>query len=147
MPWYLRDLALPASAAALLSVIRVEGRPFHLAAYALVRYRLQGRWSSAFRACEVPGASWHPGEIVLLPDGSESRMRRLRYTGPGAVLITCQHQRSTRSPRALRRLLSGSGSSVELRELPGRRRLQPAQVLALGPRARLMVGARSRSGR
>ncbi len=26
-------------------------------------------------------------EIVLLPDGSDGRMRRLRYTGPGAVLV------------------------------------------------------------
>ncbi len=38
LPWYLRDLALPVASATVLSVIRIEGRPFHLAAYALLRY-------------------------------------------------------------------------------------------------------------
>src|ERR1700685_3026622 len=33
LPWYLRDLALPGASAATLTVIRVEGRPFHLAAH------------------------------------------------------------------------------------------------------------------
>ena len=34
LPWYVSDLALPGCSAALLSVIRIEGRPFHLAAHA-----------------------------------------------------------------------------------------------------------------
>lgn len=38
LPWYARDLLLPAGLAALLTMIRVEGRPFHLAAAALVRH-------------------------------------------------------------------------------------------------------------
>src|SRR5580698_9282810 len=38
LPWYLRDLALPVASATVLSVIRIEGRPFHLAAQALLRY-------------------------------------------------------------------------------------------------------------
>ena len=29
----------------------------------------------------------------MLPDGSDGRMRRLRYTGPGAVLVTAAHER------------------------------------------------------
>ncbi|MCW2969821.1 MAG: hypothetical protein JWO23_948, partial [Solirubrobacterales bacterium] len=37
LPWYLRDLALPGATAVVLCVIRVEGRPFHLAAHAVVR--------------------------------------------------------------------------------------------------------------
>ncbi len=41
LPWYLRDLALPVASATVLSVIRIEGRPFHLAAYALLRYRVR----------------------------------------------------------------------------------------------------------
>src|SRR5580704_4333703 len=43
LPWYLRDLVLPAGGAALLTVIRIEGRPFHLAAAALLRHALGPR--------------------------------------------------------------------------------------------------------
>jgi hypothetical protein len=37
---------------------------------------------------------------VLIPDGSDGRLRRLRYRGPGAVLVCCGHDRAewTRSP-------------------------------------------------
>ena len=49
------------------------------------------------RACgPAPGERWHPEEILLLPDGSDGRMRRLRYTGPGAVLVTIAHERVER---------------------------------------------------
>src|ERR1700689_1103908 len=36
LPWYLRDLELPIASATVLIVIRIEGPPFHLAAYALL---------------------------------------------------------------------------------------------------------------
>ena len=74
MPWYLRDVILPGASAALLSVIRVEGRPFHLAAVAIARLELGPRWLSALEGCARPGQRWHPGEVLLLPDGSESRV-------------------------------------------------------------------------
>src|ERR1700686_2673097 len=41
LPWYLRHLALPAGAAALLTVLRIDGRPFHVAAWALLAYAVQ----------------------------------------------------------------------------------------------------------
>src|SRR5271170_4455945 len=39
VPWYLRDVAAPVAIAAGLALLRVEGRPFHLAVRALVRHR------------------------------------------------------------------------------------------------------------
>jgi len=104
VPWYVRDVALPGGFAALLTVIRIEGRPFHLAAQALLRHRAGWRRLSCLRpcgasSCAFPGARWMPEQIVLLPDGSEGRMRRLRYTGPGAVLVAVAHHRQLRGGR------------------------------------------------
>jgi hypothetical protein len=113
LPWYLRDLALPAASAAALTVIRVEGRPFHLAAHALLRYRIEPRRLTGVsrcgsRHCPGPGGRWRMEEILMLPDGSDSGLRRLRYTGPGAVLVTVAHEhvpsrwRGSRGPLILR---------------------------------------------
>jgi hypothetical protein len=104
LPWYVRDLLLPAGLAALLTMIRVEGRPFHLAAAALLRHffgphQLAGllpaagsRGVSRGRRGAAPGQVWRPEELLLLPDGSEQRPRRLRYSGPGAVRMTGNKQ-------------------------------------------------------
>jgi hypothetical protein len=142
LPWYLRELAVPVGLAALLTVIRVEGRPFHLAARALVRYasgprRLVGLHARRRRACSTPGRHWHPPELLLLPDGSDARLRRLRYTGPGAVLVAVAHERATYGAGLLGRV--GAGARLGLRELPGRRALRSGQVIALAPGARLDV--------
>jgi hypothetical protein len=85
LPWYLRELVLPVASAGLLTLIRIEGRPFHLAAAALARYALGPRHLSGMRPCAAPGRRWRPAELLLLPDGSSARPRRMRYTGPGAV--------------------------------------------------------------
>ena len=45
------------------------------------------------------GVRWHPEEIIFLPDGSDSRMRRLSYTGPGAVLVAVEHDRAEEAGR------------------------------------------------
>jgi hypothetical protein len=87
LPWYLRDLALPGGGAALLTVIRVEGRPFHLAAAGLLRHALGPRHLAGLRPCAPPGRAWRPEDLLMLPDGSDPRLRRLRYTGPGAVRV------------------------------------------------------------
>jgi hypothetical protein len=93
LPWYLRVSVLPWGAAALLTVIRVEGRSFHLAAYAIARHTLAARRLRGLRPCRspAPGGRWHPPELLLLADGSDPRLRRLRFTGPGAALITVSH--------------------------------------------------------
>jgi hypothetical protein len=91
LPWYVRDLLLPAGLAALLTLIRVEGRPFHLAAAALVRH-LCGPHRLAGLRPAPPGLGWRPEELLMLPDGSDTCPRRLRYGGPGAVRITANRQ-------------------------------------------------------
>jgi hypothetical protein len=139
LPWYLRDLALPVASATVLSVIRIEGRPFHLAAYALLRYGAGARQLAGVRPCGGPGESWRPEEILLLPDGSDGAMRRLRYTGPGAVLLTTAHERVERG--AGRPGWLGSPRSLTVRELPGAGALSSGQVIALAAGARLDVRA------
>ena len=104
LPWYLRDLLLPVGSAALLTMIRVEGRPFHLAAAALVRHlfgphQLAGLLPACGSIDASPGRRgtastrvWRPEELLMLPDGSDPRPRRLRYSGPGAVRMTGNRQ-------------------------------------------------------
>jgi hypothetical protein len=103
-PWYMRELALPALAAALLSVVRVEGRPFHRAAVALVRYAAAPRYLCRWRPCAAPGCRWSPAQLLVLPDGGGARLRRLRYTGPGVV----------RQPATGRELALGRGQRLEV---------------------------------
>ncbi len=91
LPWYLRDLLLPGGSAALLMMIRVEGRPFHLAAAALARHALGPRQLAGLRPSVSP-AVWRPEGLLMLPDGSDPRLRHLRYTGPGAVRVTASRQ-------------------------------------------------------
>jgi hypothetical protein len=134
LPWYLRDLALPVASATVLSVIRIEGRPFHQAAYALLRFGVGPRLFAGARPCDAPGVQWRPEEILILPDGSDGEMRRLRYTGPGAVLLTTAHERieHNRGPR---------GRSLAVREVQGGGALSDGRVIALAPGARLNVHA------
>jgi hypothetical protein len=141
VPWYLRDLILPGASAALLSVISVEGRPFHLALHAIARYALGARWLSCLQPCAAPGALWCPGPILFLPDGSESRMRHMRYTGPGAVLISMQHERAVGEPAASLGVFPRRPAAVVVRELPGSCPMAEGQVIALGSGARLLVHA------
>jgi hypothetical protein len=141
LPWYLRDLALPGASAMVLTMIRVEGRPFHLAAYALMRYRSGPRRLAGVLPCVGPGERWRPEEIVMLPDGSDSRMRRLRYTGPGAVLVAVEHERAGRATerRSVGIGQRGRRPALTLRELPEGRVLNRGKVIALAPGARVLV--------
>jgi hypothetical protein len=139
LPWYLTDLALPISAAALLTVIGIDGRPAHLAAQALLRHHLFARRLVGLRPARdgsgvAPGARWSPNEIIFLPDGSDTRMRRLRYRGPGAVAVRVAHERIELAPRPFAR------RRLELRELAGMRALDRGQVIALAESATLRAG-------
>jgi hypothetical protein len=145
IPWFLRDIALPAATAAVLSAIRIEGRVFHLAAQALVRYWLGPRRLAGTRRCRSVGARWRPREIVFLPDGSDARLRRLRYTGPGAVLVSVRHERAGRaiergtSGRARR----GIGPVLSLTGTVDASPLRERQVISLGSGTRMRVRSRS----
>lgn len=149
LPWYLRDLVLPAGGAALLTVIRVEGRPFHLAAAALLRHAFGPRCLAG--SCALAGSRsrarfqrvWLPGSLLVLPDGSDARLRCLRFTGPGAVLVSVAHARTDRRRGLLGRV--GGASSlrgrphVTVREVRGHQRPIDGVVIALERGARLEV--------
>ena len=142
VPWYLAYVAAPAAGAAVLTAIRLDGRPFHIAAQALARHRLTASRSACWRACERglvetssrEPARWWPPELVLLPDGSDARLRHLRYAGPGAVLVRVTHERvEAVGPVIARR------ARVRLRESADPRPLDPGQVVALARGTRLRV--------
>jgi hypothetical protein len=141
LPWFLRDIAVPAAAAAILSLIRIEGRVFHLAAQALVRYWAGPRRLAGLRRCQPIGQRWHPREMLMLPDGSDGHMRDLLYTGPGAVLVSLEHQRRGRARElgASATARPGRRPVLALSEGESARPLAEAQVIALGPGARLRV--------
>jgi hypothetical protein len=141
-PWYARDVALPALVAALLTVVRLEGRPFHLAVRALLRFhcgprRIAGLGAGPGRARSGPrpGEAWYPTSLLMLPDGSE-RGRRLRYTGPGAMRVGVAHER-----RAARGSLVWLGLRPHLRVSPIPDAPPPvqAEVVVLGRAIRLRV--------
>jgi hypothetical protein len=141
VPWYVRDLALPAACSAALAVIRIEGRPFHLAARSALACAVGPRRRigliRACRSARVPFAIWWPQRLLMVPDGSEERMRRLRYRGPGALLVAVAHERRLqRGP-----LVSlGLRPQLALRELHGVARPARGEVIVLDRGARLRVG-------
>ena len=137
LPWYLRELALPGACAALLTMIKIEGRPFHLAAFALARYAFGPRELEGLRQCRVADRRWRLDELVVLADGSDACLRRLRFTGPGAVLVSVAHVRSAWRPGPLRGL--ARRPDLRLTPLPGKPRPEHGQVIALTPGARLEV--------
>jgi hypothetical protein len=135
-PWYLRDIALPVGGAALLRVVRVEGRSFHLAAVSLARHTFGGRHLCHLRPCRAvsPGRRWYPPELLFLPDGSDAGLRRLRFTGPGAALITVPHACASAGGG-----VRGRAPRVVIRALPGQRKAVHGRVLELAPGVRLDV--------
>jgi hypothetical protein len=143
LPWYLRELALPGIAATVLSVLRIEGRTFHLAAGALLRFCLEPRQLARLSRCEPVGQRWYPEEILVLPDGSDARMRRMRFTGPGAVRVSVEHDRAG---KGLRRTPAGLAATrlraaLVLSQHPEGRALDRGQIILLGPGTRMLVRA------
>jgi hypothetical protein len=139
IPWYLRAVVLPGLTAAVLSVIRIEGRPFHLAATALLRFGLGPRWLARLQPCRAAESRWYPEELIVLPDGSDGRLRRLLYRGPGAALVAVAYARGHPAPAA--GSLGGAlrlHSRLTVRELPGAPRPGRAQVIELAPGASLL---------
>lgn len=135
VPWYIREIALPGGLAALLVVLRIDGRPFHTAALSVIAHLLEPRELLGGGGTLLP-ALWQPLDLLFVPDGSDSRMRRMRYAGPGAVLIAVAHQRREmpdQMPRRARR-----APQLVLSELPDRRLAKP-QLIELAAGARLRV--------
>jgi hypothetical protein len=141
MPWYLAELALPALAASVLAMLRLDGRAIHLTCRALLRLLLAPRRLSCLQPA---GASrvWRPSEIVLLPDGSDARMRRLRYTGPGAALVACEHDLGGPAHAGARMGIAARSLSVTPTARAGH--LENGKVIVLARGARLRVRRRPR---
>jgi hypothetical protein len=99
VPWYIRDLFAPSLGAFALSVIRVDGRPFHIVALTLLSYRLGSRRLVGLRAIGAQGRCWHARErercLWLLP--RQGMGRRLQGRG----LIVCVTRPPVRSNRRL----------------------------------------------
>src|ERR1700732_4289178 len=107
VPWFLRDLVVPAAIGSLLAVLRIDGRSFDRSLHALLRCGLGPR-SVCVRAgaARDPASRWHPPALLMLPDGSEHRLRRLRFDGPGAAHVITRHRCEERRgylPRRFRR--------------------------------------------
>jgi len=140
-PWFLRDIALPVAAAAVLTAIRIEGRVFHLAAHAVLRYWFGPRHLAGTRRCARVGERWSPEEIVILPDGSDARLRPVLYQGPGAVLVSVEHGRGGRATErgAIGKVRLGVGTALSLDQVADARSLEERQVISLARGARLRV--------
>ncbi len=149
VPWFLRDLAAPGLGAMMLTVVRVEGRPFHVAAAAVLRHLAAPRVLDGLRAPSSSAVRWRPQDIVLVPDGSEATLRRLRYTGPGAVLVAVEHELAGppagELPGGARR--RSRARTLVLRQSSDGRALSSGQVLVLEAGARLVIARRSRRRR
>jgi hypothetical protein len=140
LPWFVRDAVAPAALAAVMTVIRIDGRRFHHAARATVSF-----WSAPRRVgvlCERArtGARWRPEDLLFLPDGSDSQARSLRYVGPGAVVVfmahrvdACPHSRAGRLGRRRESRLSIG---------VGERSLRRGRVLELAAGTSLFVVSR-----
>jgi hypothetical protein len=137
LPWYLREVAAPGLAAALLTLIRIEGRPAHLALLAMLRYALGPREFTGLRPYASAHRRFRPHELVFLADGSDARLRRLRYIGPGVVRVSAAHSRTTRrlGPLGWR----ACRPSVTLAPLPDKRPPARPQTIALAAGACLEV--------
>jgi hypothetical protein len=139
IPWYLRDVAVPGAVAALLTVVKVDGRPFHLYARALLRYGVKGHELAGL----VPGSSavreWRMDELVMLVDGSDSRLRHMRYSGPGVVQVRIAHVRTVLRPGPLTGCLRRP--HVLLATLRGGSWLAEGQTIVLRRETRLGVRA------
>ena len=139
VPWYARDVVAPGLLASLLAVVRIDGRSFHLAARAMLRFRASsGGWTRPCVAGRLAGSPvgcvWQPPPLTMLPDGSDAALRRFRYSGPGAVRVSGRH-RSFAGAGVRARI--GLGPHVVLCSGPGGRTDDEVLVLERGARLRV----------
>jgi hypothetical protein len=138
IPWYLRDLFAPAGVATVLSVIRVDGRTFHLAARGLMGMLATPRTISGLTRASAVGTRWRVPELLLLPDGSDAGLRRMSYRGPGAALVQVEHRRRGVAERG-RVGVAPRRATLRISGPARGRRLSRGQVIALEQGGRLLV--------
>lgn len=137
VPVYVRDLLMPALLAALLAVLRIEGRPFHLAVRAVLRAGSSPVVVVGLRrTVREKSRRWHPEPLLMISDGSDPRARRARYRGPGAVLVSVSCEREVRRGPLI---ALGLRARLTLREVPGTERPTSGEVIVLSGATRLRV--------
>jgi hypothetical protein len=144
--WYLRDLVLPGAAAAVLCAIRIDGRTFHLAARGMLDLLARPTSVSGLARASAVGQRWIVPELLMLPDGSDPRLRRFRYRGPGAMLVQVEHRREGVRERD-RVGLAGPGATLRLSGPSRGRRLARGKVVVLDRDGCLLVAPARRGGR
>jgi len=133
LPWYLRYGGLAGLMTALLTIVKVDGRTSHLAALSLCRMLLAPRRLWQMSSARGYGQRWEPPDVLFVPDGSQGGAARLRYRGPGAVLVLAPHRCRVRPQgRSLRLLATKDGPD----------RVTP-RVLAVGRRAIVAVDGKA----
>jgi hypothetical protein len=138
IPWYLRELAIPAATATVLATIRIDGRTFHRAAESQLRLLATPRRVGPLGAPSIAPRRWIPPDLLFLPDGSDARLRGLRYKGPGAVLVAVRHERTAAASRpAVHR--RRKAPPLMLRPCEGARRPARRRVIYLRPGSILRV--------
>ena len=126
VPWPLRFVALPLAVGTGLYMLRVDGRPGHAAAMSIVRHRLSPPYMRQFRSAEPPGSTWSPDPLLAIADGASRPIRRVRFMGPGAVLVRGPHRCSRHGARRVRLTVTplGTGGGVgRVLQLPAGARL------------------------
>jgi hypothetical protein len=80
---------IPLALGWLLTVARVEGRRFHVAARVWARHFRSGRTLiGGYRAMTRPGNRWRPSRMLVVNDGRDGAPPRgLALVGPGRVLL------------------------------------------------------------
>ena len=111
---------IPLALGWLLTVARVEGRRFHIAARVWARHLRSGSTLiGGYRVMKRPGSRWRPRRVLVINDGRDGvPPNGLRLEGPGRVLL--------RYPCRAR--LDGAGLTVVQTT---QRPCDPGQVLAI----------------
>jgi hypothetical protein len=126
---------IPLAVGWLLTVARVEGRRFHIAAQVWARHPRSGRTLiGGYRSIKRPGSRWQPRRVLVINDGRDGAPPDgLRMEGPGRVLL--------RYPCSAR--LDGARLTIVQ---TSQRPCDPGQVLTIadGAKARF-IGAANRA--
>jgi hypothetical protein len=80
---------IPLALGWVLTVARIEGRRFHVAARVWARHALHGRTLiGGYRAMKLAGSRWRPRRVLVVNDGRDGAPPSgLRLLGPGRVLL------------------------------------------------------------
>jgi len=142
-PWLLRDLVLPAATGALMSVLRIDGRSCHAAMAAVAGFARSPRRLAALRPAGPLGARWLPSALIVLPGATEGGARRLRYRGPGVVLLAAAHRPRGARVAAWSRA-RGGGRPIAVGGVPGEDVADPRPLSIRRRRAVVCVPASER---